>query len=134
MDSRIRDIPRKLCSSSCGLDYFWTSNVVLMSDWKSCSQQYEKRLRETWSPGLVVVVPPGRLSPDAIKGLVNLFKSASTVYGKARRITCGTPIGKDIAALLYACFHCVEFINTNGESHIVDDGRETTVHAERVRF
>lgn len=134
MDSRIRDIPRKLCSSSCGLDYFWTSHVVLLSNWTSSSHLYERRLQATWSPGLVVVIPPGRLAPDAIKGLVHLFKSISTVYGKARRITCGTPIGKDIAALLYGCFYCVEFINTNGETIIIDDGREAVVQAERVRF
>lgn len=130
MSAKSADVPRQVCSSRQEWDAVWTSHVVLVNGREA--KDIENECEAYWSPGLVVVIPPGILGPLAMESMANTFAKLSKFYGKARRITCGTPMGRDLATLLYESFYCVEFVNTNGQTQIVDDGNERISQAEVV--
>jgi hypothetical protein len=124
--------PRNISSSSYRWDSLWVSHCVLVSTIPCDAEQLMILCQERWSPGLVVVLLPGKMTSSILERAAALFLSLSRKLGKARRITTGIPISGSMAAFLYRSFSCVEFISASGEIRILNDGDESVVEASLI--
>lgn len=67
-----------------------------------------------------------------LESLVPDFVMFRHRYGKARRITLCELVSSALLEQLYQAFHCVEFMNSDGECVILDDGHEEATVAKVV--
>lgn len=125
-------IPRNVCSSACQWDALWVSQIVLHSADQEDLEALLIRCERYWSPGFVIVIPPGKMDTVVMKDLATKLVIFSQKLGKARRITSGTPISHEIMELLYQSFYCVEFMNAIDQMQVMDDGKATVVEARLI--
>lgn len=125
-------LPRRACSSESQNDHLWTSTSVVVSTRQSNFMWMQEQCHLYWSPGMVLYISPGTVEPSVIADFAHRISVVGSRLGKARRITCGTPVSREVAKSLYQSFHCVEFVNTQGYTCIVDDGNEIVAPAVLV--
>ncbi len=127
MIDSITDIPRTLCASASQCDSYWTSHIVLFDPTEEDIASLLRECEEYWSPGLVVVLRAIAIPNHSLQGIAGSLALLAARMGKARRITSFTPVNSEMASHLYLSFHCVEFMDQNGNTRIVDDGNEKVV-------
>lgn len=107
-------------SSGSHIDSLWTSSVVLISRSQTPVNAVERECQTSWSPGMVLHILPGAIDESSLSVLSKRICIVSQRFGKARRISCGTPMNPQVVKDLYQSFHCVEFINEHGFGNVLE--------------
>jgi len=74
----------------------------------------------SWSPGLAVFIAPGIMNGSLLMELAGILAPLSRKLGRARRITVGEMMSKEVVGLLYKSFYCVEYVNSVGVTNIIE--------------
>jgi hypothetical protein len=123
-------LPRSICASADASDNLWTSTTVVVSSRQSNIMYMQEQCHVNWSPGMVLYICPGTVDPSLLTEFASRISVVGQRLGKARRITSGTPMARDVVRSLYQSFYCVEFVNLNGSVLVVDDGNEAVAQAD----
>jgi hypothetical protein len=114
-------LPRDSCSSTHHLDYMWCSKTVSVLQPVTDVNRLIEECTNSWSPGLVVYFCPGALTETTLIELLDQLEETVAKLGRARRICIGDSLATEsISQRLYKCFYCVENVNSQGLTHIVD--------------
>lgn len=128
----IYELPRSLCSSANNDDHIWCSKRIFVNN--NNAGNVQELCLKSWSPGMVLYSGLGCLDESQLREMLEVLERTAGGIGKARRITLDFIPSKEMIKNLYKCFYCVEHIDSDGKTLILDADEERYMNStERVQ-
>jgi len=121
-------LPRSLCSSASPSDHIWCSRGLVVSP-ENVTDMKQMCLN-SWSPGMVIYAASNSIDEATLTGMIEVLEKTAKQLGRARRITVGVIPSQDMISRLYKCFYCVEHVNSEGLTEILEAAAEEPENEE----